>query len=84
MKEKPDGQNTFEGKSERRFKMINAVSFTIKGDYNQLRLVRGEGQSYVEMQLSYSNGCQYARFKFEDFKKAVEILALQDKNKTDE
>lgn len=60
--------------------MINAVSFTVKGDYNQLRLVRGEGQSYVEMQLSYSNGCQYARFKFEDFKKAVEVLAIQDKN----
>ena len=60
--------------------MINAVSFTVKGDYNQLRLVRGEGQSYVEMQLSYSNGCSYARFKFEDFKKAVEVLAIQDKN----
>ena len=60
--------------------MINAVSFTIKGDYHQLKLERGEEQSYVVMHLIYSNGCQYARFKFEDFKKAVEVLAIQDKD----
>ena len=59
--------------------MIDKISFTtVRGDYYELALRLVNGSSCVEMQLSYSNGCQYARFKFEDIKKAVEILGEQD------
>lgn len=54
--------------------MINRVTFTVKGDYNEMALRRDEGSSEVEMQFHYYNGCRYARFKFEDLKKAVEVL----------
>lgn len=58
--------------------MIENVSFTVKGDYNELTLKRKGGNNYVELQFMYYNGCQYARFKFDDLKKAVEILSEQD------
>lgn len=54
--------------------MINKVSFTVKDDYNEITLRRDEGSSQVQMQLHYYNGCKFATFNFEDFKKAVEIL----------
>jgi len=54
--------------------MINSVSFDLKGDYNNLSLTREEGSRFVQMTYHYHSGCAYARFEFEDLKKAVEIL----------
>lgn len=54
--------------------MINKVTFTLKGDYYEMTMSRGEGSRFVEMQFHYHNGCRYASFELEDFKKALAIL----------
>ena len=61
--------------------MINKVSFTVKGDYQAMTLCRDNGSRFVEMQYSYGNGCNYARFELADLKKAVELLEEQDDDK---
>lgn len=58
--------------------MIDRISFTVKGDYNEMTLRRDEGSSKVEMQFHHYNGCSFATFDFKDLKKAVEILSGED------
>lgn len=57
--------------------MINRISFTVKGDYNEMTLHREADSNWVEMQYHHYNGCAFARFRFEDLKKAVELLEGQ-------
>ena len=58
--------------------MISKITFTVKGDYSEMSLGRDEGSQFVDMEFHRHGGCSYATFKFEDLKKAVEILSAAE------
>lgn len=54
--------------------MITRVEFTVKGDYDEITFRRNEGSSGCELNFHRQNGMAIARFKFDDMRKAVNIL----------
>lgn len=54
--------------------MINRISFTVKGDYDELTFRRSEDSPNCEINFHRHSGMSIARFLFADLRKALNVL----------